>query len=85
MTEYAARAGASVGLQQDPARALRSLARDAATAAYSSGEVPEDVVARSGQSARAVQTAIYDQVSMTERVVWWLDPRPLVTAAERRG
>jgi hypothetical protein len=81
MSEYAARAGTSVGLQQDPSRALKVLARDAATAAFSSGAVGDDVVARSGESARMVQTAIYDQVSMTERVVWWLDPRPLVTAA----
>jgi transglutaminase-like putative cysteine protease len=85
MAEYAARAGVSVGLQPDPSRALKALARDAATAAFASIDVGEELVVRSGQSARAVQTAIYDQVSMTERVVWWLDPRPLVTAAPRRG
>jgi hypothetical protein len=85
MTEYATRAGTSVGLQQDPSRALRTLALDAATAAYSSGEVPAEVVERSGQSARLVQTAIHDQVSITERVGWWLDPRPLVTTADRQG
>ena len=64
---------------------MRTLARDAATAAYAERGVGDEVMSRSGESARMVQTAIYDQVSMTERVLWWLDPRPLVSAAPRRG
>ena len=81
MQEYADRAAKSAGLQPDPARALRSLAKDAAYAAYAPAELPAEVVERSAGSAKAVQTAVYDQVSVTERVTWWLDPRPLVGAA----
>ena len=78
MTEYAERAAKSAGLQPDPARALRALAKDAAYAAYAETDVPDEVLARSGACARAVKTAVLDQVSVTERVTWWLDPRPLV-------
>jgi transglutaminase-like putative cysteine protease len=85
MAEYAGRAGAYVGLQPDPSRALKALARDAAMAAYASIAVDDEVVARSGQAARLVQDAVHDQVSPAARVAWWLDPRPLVTAADRHG
>ena len=82
MTEYADRAARSAGLQPDPARALRSLAGDAAYAAYAgASDLPAEVVGRSAASARAVRTAVLDQVSVTERVVWWLDPRSLLSPA----
>jgi hypothetical protein len=82
MTEYADRAAKSAGLQPDPSRALKALAKDAAYAAYADSEsdLPDEVVARSAASAHVVKTAVLDQVSMTERVTWWLDPRPLVGA-----
>ncbi|MDQ3108024.1 MAG: DUF3488 and transglutaminase-like domain-containing protein [Actinomycetota bacterium] len=83
MSEYAARAAASAGLQPDPSQALRRLAGDASTAAYGDGEVPDAVVARSAASAATVRTAVFDQVSFTDRMVWWLDPRPLVESGRR--
>ena len=79
MQEYADRAARSAGLQPDPARALRSLASDAAYAAYAPADLPSQVVERSAGSARAVKTAVLDQVSVTERMVWMLDPRALLS------
>ena len=81
MQEYAERAAKSAGLQPDPARALRGLAKDAAFAAYAETDVPDEVLARSSTHAKAVKTAVLDQVSVTDRVAWWLDPRPLVATA----
>jgi hypothetical protein len=78
MQEYAVRAAQSAGLQPDPARALKALAADAAYAAYAQSDLPDAIVERSVANARAVKTAVLDQVSVTERMTWWLDPRPLL-------
>ncbi|HUP86096.1 MAG TPA: transglutaminaseTgpA domain-containing protein [Acidimicrobiales bacterium] len=84
MTEYADRASRSAGLQPDPSKALRSLAKDAALAAYTEGDVPDEIVDRASLSAKTVRTAVLDQVSVTDRVAWWLDPRPLI-GTDRAG
>ena len=81
MQEYANRAAASAGLQPEASRALKALAKDAAYAAYAPADLPAEVVERSAGSARAVKAAVLDQVSLTDRVTWWLDPRPLVGAS----
>lgn len=81
MQEYAERAARSAGLQPDPSRALKALAKDAAFAAYAPSALPDEVVDRSAGNAQAVKTAVLDQVSVTERMTWWLDPRPLVGSA----
>jgi transglutaminase-like putative cysteine protease len=79
MQEYAVRAAQSAGLQPDPARALKALASDAAYAAYAGADLPDEVVVRSAANAVAVKTAVLDQVSVRERVTWWLDPRALLS------
>lgn len=84
LTEYARRAGASSGLQAEPAAALRRLAADASLAAYAGGDVPETLVQRSAADAAAVRTAVHEQVSAVSRLGWWLDPRPLVAAGRQR-
>jgi transglutaminase-like putative cysteine protease len=78
MSEYAGRAARSAGLGADPARALRLLAGDAAVAAYADLDVPAELHLRADQSAALVKAAVLDQVSTTERLRWWLDPRLLV-------
>lgn len=79
MSEFADRAAKSAGLQPDPSRALKALAKDAAYAAYAETDLPDEIVTRSADNARAVKVAVLDQVSVTERVTWWLDPRMLLS------
>ncbi len=83
MSEYANRAASGAGLQPEPAQALRRLAADASVAAYAAQDVADDVVTRSAAHAHAVRTAVFEQVSMTDRLTWWLDPRPLVGSGDR--
>ncbi len=78
MTEYAARAANSAGLQADPARALRRLAADASMAAYTDGDIPAALVERAAALGSTVRAAVFDQVSFAARMGWWLDPRTLV-------
>ena len=82
MTEFAARAPMSAGFQPEAASALRTLSRDASVAAYA-GEggtvVLDDAVgARAKDSARSVTAAVSSQVTALQRLMWWLDPRPLL-------
>jgi hypothetical protein len=83
LSEYARRAAESAGLQADPARALRRLAGDASIAAYAGADVPEALAEQSAADAAAVRTAVFDQVPVSNRVAWWLDPRPLVETSRR--
>lgn len=78
MTEYGARAAGFAGFQPEASRALRRLAADASVAAYADGNVPAELVERSAEHGRIIREAVFDQVSLTSRVTWWLDPRPLV-------
>ena len=78
MSEYGARASGYAGFQPEASRALRRLAADASIAAYADGNVPIEVVERSVEHGRIIRQAVFDQVSLTSRVSWWLDPRPLV-------
>lgn len=81
MSEYAERAATSAGLGGDVALALRRLAAGAATATYSRGQIPAEVLRGATQDGRLVRAAVFEQVPMTARIGWWLDPRPLVTSS----
>jgi transglutaminase-like putative cysteine protease len=83
LTEYARRAVESAGLQPDPGQALRRLAGDASMAAYAGTDVPEELAVQSAADALLVRTAVFDQVPVSNRVAWWLDPRPLVETSRR--
>jgi hypothetical protein len=80
LMEFTSRAPASAGLQTEAATALRTLGRDAAQVTYAShvAAVAPDAAARATSAADAVRDAVLDQLTWVERVVWWLDPRPLV-------
>jgi transglutaminase-like putative cysteine protease len=80
LLEFSSRAPASAGLQQETASALRALCRDTAHVSYAgpSGALPSDAGERARSSADQVRDAVLDQLSMTERMLWWLDPRPLL-------
>jgi transglutaminase-like putative cysteine protease len=78
VSEFAARAAQSAGLQTDQAHALRGLGRDMAVACYSGAEPAAEAVARASASADAVVHAVADQLTVGERVRWWLDVRRAV-------
>ena len=78
VTEFASRAAQAAGLQTDQARALRGLGQDMAVTCYSGGEPTGEMVARAAASADVVVDAVTDQLSVGERVRWWLDVRRAV-------
>lgn len=78
LLEFSARAPASAGLHTDAAAAFRSLCRGAADVTYApSGVVTGSGGEQAGASARRVRDAVLDQLSLMQRMAWWLDPRPL--------
>jgi transglutaminase-like putative cysteine protease len=85
VTEFAARAAQSAGLQAEPARALRSLGRDMALACYAAGEPDDDAAARAATSADLVVVAVTDQITTGERLRWWLDVRRAVRVLRGSG
>ena len=78
--EHARRAAPQARLDRDVGSALLSLAGDATTANYGSNEVPSDVVDRAEAAAAAVEEAVLAQRNRRQRVLWSIDPRPLVTS-----
>jgi transglutaminase-like putative cysteine protease len=80
LLEFSGRAPASAGLQVDAATALRTLCRDTALISYAPSPTAVDGAAgdRARASADAIRGAVLTQLTLRERVVWWLDPRPLL-------
>ena len=70
-----------LGPEGDVSSALLRLAGDATTANYGASELPLDVVDRAEAAAAVVEEAVMAQQSRRQRVLWSIDPRPLVTAA----
>lgn len=80
MSEFSGRAAGTLGLAPAPAEALRELGGAAAAAAYAGGEPARDTAARATAAAGAVRAAVLEQVTVRDRLRWWLDPRPLIPA-----
>ena len=80
LMEFSSRAPASAGLRAEAASALRTLGRDAAQVTYAAriAAVAPDAGERATSAADAVRYAVLDQLTLAERVLWWLDPRPLI-------
>ena len=86
LLEFSSRAPASAGLGQDAAVALRTLSRDAASASFApdGGGLGEDAAHRACEAAESVRIAVLDQLTVWQRLGWWLDPRPLLRSRRRR-
>jgi transglutaminase-like putative cysteine protease len=76
--EYAARAPGAVGIGGTAGEAMTALAAQTAVASYSGGALPAEAVARSMAAAAVVESAVQQQAGWRQRLLWRLDPRPLV-------
>jgi len=80
LMEFSERAPASAGLQPEAATALRTLCRDATNVAYAADAAVtlDGIGERANDSAATVRSAVLAQLTWWERLMWWLDPRPLL-------
>jgi transglutaminase-like putative cysteine protease len=81
--EYARRAPAVARLAPDAVAAMNTLAEQTAVASYSPGSLPPETVARSVAAAGVVETAVEGIAGWRQRLLWRLDPRPLVPTRTR--
>lgn len=81
--EYARRAPVVARLSTDAVAAMQSLAEQTAVASYSPGSLPPETVARSVAAAGAVEAAVEGAAGWRQRVLWRIDPRPLVPTRTR--
>ncbi|MFN2504184.1 MAG: transglutaminaseTgpA domain-containing protein [Acidimicrobiales bacterium] len=79
-TEFAARAASAVGEAGDD---LNRLAGTTTAAGFDPEGVPLEVVTPSQEAAAAVEGSLRTQAGPWRRLRWALDPRPLVSAAQR--
>ena len=80
--EHANRAAPHAQLQGDVSSALFRLAGDATAANYGANELPSEVVDRAEAAAAAVGEAVMAQQSRRQRVLWSIDPRPLISRSQ---
>ena len=81
--EYARRAPAVANLGESATEAMRTLANQTAVASYSSGSLPPETVARALAAAATVEGSVDRQAGWRKRVLWRLDPRPLIPSRTR--
>ncbi|HEX4979985.1 MAG TPA: DUF3488 and transglutaminase-like domain-containing protein [Acidimicrobiales bacterium] len=83
--EFSARAPSTAGLAGEAATALRTLGRDAAGVVYAPpGSTDPETAGRAVSASTTVRSAVLGQLSVPARVLWWLDPRPLLRELTRR-
>ncbi|HZQ29052.1 MAG TPA: transglutaminaseTgpA domain-containing protein [Acidimicrobiales bacterium] len=82
--EYAGRAPAIAGLPSPASDALRELANEAALASYGPAGLGAEAVNRATGHARTVETAVAGTARRVRRVLWHLDPRPLLAPRVRQ-
>ncbi|MGQ0520604.1 MAG: transglutaminase family protein [Actinomycetota bacterium] len=78
LAEHARRAGPAAALDDEAALALATLAADAAAASYAAGPLADEVASRAVLAASAVERDVTGRASARRRVLWTLDPRPLL-------
>jgi transglutaminase-like putative cysteine protease len=76
--EHARRAGPQARLEGDVSSALLRLAGDATVANYGANELSSDVAARAEAAAATVEDAVLSRQTRARRLLWSIDPRPLV-------
>lgn len=77
-SEFAHRISRTAPLPAPATAALRDLAGDVAAAAYGAGGADPQAAARAGAVVNTVTVALRARASARDRLVWALDPRPLL-------
>ena len=78
LDEHARRAAPTAALPTDVAAVMADLAGDAAAASYAAVPVLDDAADRAARHAATVEHHLRSRASRRQRLVWTIDPRPLL-------
>ena len=81
-TEYAARASAKMADIADP---MDTLADAATSATYGAAEPDESLLASAEEASNTVRVFVTARLTRKQRLLWWVDPRPLLRPLRPSG